>query len=208
MRSKKNFPSFYQTFIEVNQTLDADYSSASEVANVILRDYSLTNKLLKLVNSSFYGNFRERVSTVSQAVILLGLNQVKLAAAGLMFFENMKNSSHTTELKDACIRSFMSGLIAKEIAGLWDVKDVEKTSICAMFHSLGQYIVLFYLQEEYEEIKALMASKNIDIQIASRSIFRIEEYLLSLCQTARNNLLLSIEERSNKSSISLNSCCL
>lgn len=170
MRSKKDFPSFYQTFIEVNRALDANYGSASEVANVILKDYSLTNKLLKLVNSAFYGNFRERVSTISQAVILLGLEKVKLAAAGLMFFEQMNSSSHTLELKDACIRSFMSGLVAKEIAGLWNVKEEEQASICAMFHRLGEYIILFYLPEEYTDIKERMARKNVDLQIASRAI--------------------------------------
>jgi hypothetical protein len=81
------------------------------LANAVLKDYSVTNKLLKLVNSAFYGQFAGKITTVSRAVVVLGFEQVAMAASSLMLFEQLKNKGHSSELRDAAVGSFMSGLI-------------------------------------------------------------------------------------------------
>lgn len=58
IRHKGDFPSFSQNIIEINKKASAsraNMTSASELSNAILKDYALTNKLLRLVNSAFYG---------------------------------------------------------------------------------------------------------------------------------------------------------
>jgi hypothetical protein len=63
MRHKTDFPAFSECVMDVNKmTSSTSTATAKELANVILRDYSLTNKLLKLVNSSFYGQVRGNVT--------------------------------------------------------------------------------------------------------------------------------------------------
>ena len=57
IRRTKDFPSISTYLVEINNRLSdtTAHTSASDLANVILKDYALTNKLLKLVNSAFYG---------------------------------------------------------------------------------------------------------------------------------------------------------
>lgn len=176
MRHKSDFPTFSKNIVEINKRASVsqvNYASASELANAVLKDYSVTNKLLKLVNSAFYGQFAGKITTVSRAVVVLGFEQVGMAASSLMLFEQLKNKGQSTELRDAAVSSFMSGLIAKDMAKQMQIPDTEEAFICSMLHNLGQYLVLFYFPEEYNQIKNLMARKGIKEAAAVRSVLGI-----------------------------------
>lgn len=176
MRHKKDFPAFSQHILEINQkasTSSANLTSVSQLAGVILKDYSLTNKLLRLVNSAFYGNFSGKISTVSRAVVLLGFEQIRLAAASLMLFDHIQNHDQALELKDMALSSFMSGLVAKDIAKKMRAESTEESFICSMLHNLGKHLVIFYFPDEYHEIKMKMAQKGVNELSASRSVLGV-----------------------------------
>ena len=173
MRHKSDFPTFSHNIMEINKRASVsqlNYSSASELANAVLKDYSLTNKLLKLVNSAFYGQFAGKITTVSRAVVVLGFEEVSMAASSLMLFEQLKNKSQMRELRDAAASSLMSGMIAKDLASRLEVDETEEVFICAMLHNLGKHLVLFYFEEEYSQIKNLMTQKGIHENAAARSV--------------------------------------
>ncbi len=155
IRRTKDFPTVSKYLVEINRKLSdiTSYASASELANIILKDYALTNKLLKLVNSAFYGFVAGKVTTVSRAVVLLGHDNVRLAAIGLVLFEHLQNKSEIDDLKDAVNSSFWCGLIAKEIASQQIMIDPEEAFICALLHQLGKMLTIYYLTNEYREIK-------------------------------------------------------
>jgi HD-like signal output (HDOD) protein len=176
MRHKSDFPTFSQYIVEINQKAsvrDRNYTSASQLANVIIKDYALTNKLLRLVNSAFYGNHAGAVTTVSRAVVILGFEQVRFAAASLMLFEHLQNKSQRAELEDAAVSSFMSGLIAKDLGERVGIPSVEEAFICAMLHRLGKHLVIFYFPEEHEQIRRVMAQKGIDENAACQAVLGI-----------------------------------
>ncbi len=188
IRHKSDFPSFSRNIMEINKRASNsgnNYSSALELANVILKDYSLTSKLLKLVNSAFYGQFARTVSTISRAVVVLGFEQVRLAAASLILFEHLRNKSQALDLKDAAISSFMSAIIAKDLAAKVGVKEVEEVFICSMLHNLGKHLALFYFPEEYARITDLTAQKDLEEDTASRSVLGIsyEELGIGIAKT-------------------------
>lgn len=162
MQSKGGFPSFSKQISDINKILKLKYASAKDIADVILKDFSLSNKLLKLVNSSFYGQFSKKgISSVEKAMIILGADQVQQAAASLMLFEHMKTNSHSDELKNIAVKTFMSGLIAKEIAADKNFSDTEEFLICTMFYKLGENLVAFYFSEKREIISRLAANSSV-----------------------------------------------
>jgi serine/threonine protein kinase len=176
MRHKKDFPAFSQHVLEINQkasTSSANLTSASQLAGLILKDYSLTNKLLRLVNSAFYGHFAGKISTVSRAVVVLGFEQVRLAAASLILFDHLQNQDQAVELKDMAVSSFMSGLVAKELAGKMGAKSIEESFICSMLHNLGKHLVIFYFSDEYNAIKMMTVQKGVSELQASRSVLGV-----------------------------------
>ena len=157
-----DFPSISKYVIRINKKLSDNslQSSASELANMILKDYALTNKLLKLVNSAFYGFLTCKVTTVTRAVVVLGYDNVRLAAVSLLLFDHFKSRSEARDLKDAAISSFWCGLISKEIARIQGGIDPEEAFICALLHQLGKLLTIHHLPEEYQEIRARLAQRK------------------------------------------------
>jgi HD-like signal output (HDOD) protein len=159
IRRTRDFPTISKYVIDINRKLSENtlHSSASELANFILKDYALTTKLLKLVNSAFYGFVSGKVTTVTRAVVVLGYDNVRLAAVSLLLFDHFKSRSEARDLKDAAIGSFWCGLIAKEIAKLQGDIDPEEAFICALLHQLGKLLTIFHLPKTYREIRRQVA---------------------------------------------------
>ncbi|MCH7695233.1 MAG: protein kinase [Proteobacteria bacterium] len=174
MKRKQDFPAISANISQINKkTSNHDSSSAAELSNVILKDYALTTKLLRLVNTSFYGQFGGEITTVTRAVVILGFEQVRAATLSIILFEHLNNPSQAKELKGAACRALMSGIIAREQAKKMPhikADDIETVFIASMFHKLGRLLTIYYLSEEYGEIKNLIVNKSITEQQAVLSV--------------------------------------
>ncbi|MDJ0916520.1 MAG: HDOD domain-containing protein [Woeseiaceae bacterium] len=173
MRRKKEFPTVSRTLADINRLTSSDSeASADKLSNVILRDFALTSKLLKLVNSSFYSVRGGKITSVSQAVVLLGLEQVRMTANSLTFFGHLKGGD--TRLKDSMARSFLSGLIARHLAKTHKLPQAEEAFISGMFQSLGENLVLYYFSEEYDEMLELMRDAGLNRSEAAVKVLGVD----------------------------------
>jgi HD-like signal output (HDOD) protein len=170
-----DFPTFSKHIIEINRQISsrAKSSSASDLSNTILKDYALTGKLLKMVNSAFYSVTGGKVTTITRAVVLIGYEAVQLAATQLLLFDLMKSNFSGVELKEAFVKAFWGGLIAKDAADTISVKGNEEAFICAMLHDLGQHIVLLYLPEKWDKISNLILNQDFSKARASKAVLGI-----------------------------------
>lgn len=184
-----DFPTFSKYIIEINRQISSEskYASASDLSNTILKDYALTSKLLKVVNSAFYSITGGKVTTVTRAVVLLGYEKVGLLATNLLLFGLMKNKSSEADLKEAFIRAFWSGLIAKNVADNMALEGEEEAFICAMLHNLGSHIVMLYLPDRFHEIQQVMANEGLSETKASKTVLSISFEQLGLAVAARWN---------------------
>ena len=172
MQRTGDFPAISKTLSDINRlTGDDREANADKLANVILRDFALTSKLLKLVNSSFYGARATEVTSVSQAVVFLGVEQVRMTANSLAFFGHMKNDSAL--LKDSMTKSFMSGLIARHLGLRAKLPGAEEAFIGGMCQNLGENLVIFYFPDEYDDIVALQERENLDKAAAARGVLGV-----------------------------------
>lgn len=172
MQRTGDFPTISRTLSDINRlTGDGSEANADKLANVILRDFALTGKLLKLVNSAFYGTRAAEVTSVSQAVVFLGVEKVRMTANSLAFFGHMKGDS--SALKDSMTKSFLSGLIARHLAQREKLQAAEEAFICGMCQNLGENLVMFYFAEDYADISELQRSKGVDKAAAARGVLGV-----------------------------------
>jgi HD-like signal output (HDOD) protein len=173
MQRKANFPALSNNLLEINRlTDDNSGSSVNSLASVVLRDYAITNKLLKLANSSLYGRAGLGVKTVSDAIRVLGMNVIRMACNGLAFFNAMKGGNR--DLEEAMISSFVSALIGRHFAIRLKRRDLaEEAFICGMFHRLGKTLTIFYFEEEFREIEQLVEESGLADEAASAQILGI-----------------------------------
>ncbi|MBB5019999.1 serine/threonine protein kinase [Chitinivorax tropicus] len=156
IRLKSDFPALSQAISAINKISNADEESLHALSTVILKDFSLTNKLLRLVNSASYGHFGGTISTISRAVIILGFEVVRNLAITLILFEHLQNRSQAIQLRDEVIRTFFSGLMARMIEHKLGSRRHEESFIGAMFQNLGRLLATFYLFDEAMEINRLV----------------------------------------------------
>ena len=173
MTRKPDFPAVSRHIAEINSRADArTQSHVNDLAGIILKDYALTTKLLKIVNSAVYGQYGGSISTVSRAVVILGLEQVRAIALGIVIFEHLRSGDQAELLKDAACMSFLSAMLARSICqGEQPRFNSEEAFIGAMFHRLGRHLAIYYFPDEYREVQALMESRGVDEVAAAREIF-------------------------------------
>src|SRR5690242_5250862 len=81
------FPAISKFVTEVVTTLRAPGASTQKIAALILKDFALTNAVLKVVNSAYYRSGTDRaISTISRAIMVLGVDSVASIATGLCLF--------------------------------------------------------------------------------------------------------------------------
>lgn len=174
MQRKSDFPSVSRVLNDINRlTEDANGSSADKLANVILRDYALTNKLLKTVNSAFFSGAGRDVTSVSKAIVFLGVKKVRSIANSLAYFGKLKGSGKNSRLRDAMVRSFLSGLLTRHLVQRAKHGDAEEGFICGLFQNLGENLTAYYFPEDHAEILTMAKQNRGDRMAASRRVLGV-----------------------------------
>ena len=193
MQRTGDFPTISRTLADINRlTGDSADASADKLANVILRDFALTGKLLKLVNSAFYGTRASEVTSISETVVFLGVEKVRMTANSLTFFGHMKGDSAV--LKDSMTKSFLSGLIARHLAQREKLPSAEEAFICGMCQNLGENLVIFYFAEEFDDINELQQTKKLSKSAAARGVLGVGYAELGAAVAKSWNLPRSISD--------------
>lgn len=90
-----DLPTLPRTVLKITELVNNPKSSARDLSDVITDDQVLTARLLRLVNSSFYG-FPQKISTVTSAIVLLGFDAIRnllLSSSVLIFLpETTRNA--------------------------------------------------------------------------------------------------------------------
>jgi len=167
MRYKSDFPVLSSTITTVNNLVSRENEPTSALADSIIKDVSLTNKLLRMVNTAYFQQFGGSVSTVSRAVSILGFQKVRNAALSLMLFDHLQNKVQAADLKDQVTASYFSGVMSRELVAKLGIKNAEEAFICAMFHRLGRLLAVFYLHDESCEVSRVAKARGITEDVAA-----------------------------------------
>ena len=147
-------PAMSQNVQELISLTSSNRSSSGELTRVILKDFSLTNKVLQIVNSAYYSLGRA-CNSISKAVTILGFDAIRDMALAIALFEDFVKSGADKEgLSKLLARSFLSGLQARDLVVENSLNvSAEETFICSLLHNLGKIIVNIYLPDKYREIE-------------------------------------------------------
>jgi putative nucleotidyltransferase with HDIG domain len=124
--------------------------TAQDVGKLISTDQVLSAKVLRLVNSSFYG-FPGRISSISHAIILLGFNVIKGVVLSASVFEIMEKS-----MVGLWEHSLGSAIISGAIARSLGLPEPEEISTAALLHDIGKVLVKVSFPAEYDQIAFLV----------------------------------------------------
>lgn len=168
MQLKGDFPALSESIRAINRLTSSDKDSVNTLSNAIVKDFALTNRILRLVNSAYYRQVGGGgISTVSRAIIVLGFNTIRDIAISLILVEHVQNQANAALLKEEFLRATFSGTLARELASKLAMRETEEAYICAMMHNLGRFLTLYYLPEEAEEVRRVVAAARLSEESAS-----------------------------------------
>ena len=172
IRQASDFPAMAETVSVINKFKASEDTSVSELANILLKDYALTTKILKVVNSVHFMQSGQ-VTTISRAIFLMGIDHIKSIALTLMLFDRLQKHTSQTEMMDAVMQAFCGGVIARRIVEDLNYIEEEEAFICALLHPLGKIIVAHTMPEKIVEIRKVSAERSITEEQASTSVLGI-----------------------------------
>jgi len=152
-------PNILSRALEVTE--DAD-SCAADLEAVIIRDPSISAKVISLANSPCYG-FVRPVVKLSHAISLVGFSTVKNVTVGLSVFSGFHDpySPLSSKIHELYLHSFAVGLAAEQLAMRSPVCDVESAFLCGFFHDIGKMVMIKLLDLNYHNIMEIAQNKRI-----------------------------------------------
>jgi HD-like signal output (HDOD) protein len=172
IRQASDIPAMADTVNIINKFKSSEDSSVTDLANILLKDYALTTKILKVVNSVYYLQ-SGMVTTISRAIFLMGIEHIRQMALTLMLFDHLQKRNSQSEIMDAIIQAFCGGVIAKKIVEDLNYVEEEEAFICALLHPLGKIIVAHTMPEKLAEIRLISAEQGVSEDQASASVLGI-----------------------------------
>lgn len=172
--SSKDLLSIPDTLVRVLEAVSSEDTSPDQIANIILKDPSLTAKVLKMANSSYYCR-TAGIKTVHQGIRVMGANAIKCIALSVSVFTPPKKGAALSEetLRHFYFHCIGVGLLARRIAQELGQKNPEEAFVAGLLHDIGK----LYIMNGYPELYARVAQSEEtgeDILEAERRIFDVD----------------------------------
>ncbi len=190
-----NIPTLPQVMARVIPMLSDPKVSAREIARVISQDPSLVARILRIVNSAFYG-FPRQITTIDHALVILGFNRLKAAiftASVLEIFRDGKNAIGFN-VQGFWEHSIGVGVIARSLARYLRISNVEEHFIFGLLHDIGKLILDYYAKEYYKDVLELKKKEDIPITKAEEEVLGFNHSVVGALIFDRWNLPQDVVE--------------
>lgn len=173
-RQINNLPPFSPIIDKVLKIIDNPASSASDIEKVIKYDQVLASRVLRMANSAYYG-YSGKISTISQAVVILGLNTLRaiLFTASAAKTLNKKLVGYKLDEGGFWKHSVLCALASRAIATKIKYQNIEEVFIGGLLHDLGKLILDPFVAKNYKAIIDIVNAKKISFSQAEGEVIGI-----------------------------------
>lgn len=177
VRGLRELPSLPSIVLELLAAMDQENASIGYLADRISHDQALTAKTLRLANSSFYG-VPSSVTTVQQAIAILGFGTVRMLIAAASIKETFNREMHASfDIKQFWRYAIATALCAKSLApGMRVSADV--AFITGLLHDVGQLVLAIQFPARYAVVLAQRAAGDCALIDVERAFMGIDHALV------------------------------
>ncbi|MCP3868765.1 MAG: HDOD domain-containing protein [Gammaproteobacteria bacterium] len=160
-------------YLRLREVLDQPEFTLAEVAEVISKDPALSTRILRLVNSPFFG-FASKIDSVFRAINLLGTHQVHdLALATSVTYSFAGMSNKVMDMSLFWHRSVACGLAARKLAKICNVLDSERLFVSGLLKDIGHLIM-------YQSIPDLAQQAMLQAEEGRQPLHLVERELIGI----------------------------
>ncbi len=163
--------------VKLLEATEDEFNSAKDIAKLIETDQALTAKSLKMANSAYYGR-SGKISTIREAVVLIGFNAVRSTVLSISVMELFKDekSPNDFDIEAFWLHSLACAICCKEIshkAGI-PASLIEEAFVCGMLHDVGKILLIQYLPEEYSKVMKYSALHKTGLAEAEKAVLGMD----------------------------------
>ncbi len=167
----RKMPPLPQSITQILEISKDEKSSSQELAKVFERDPTLAVDILKLANLPAYG-FTSRISTITHAIVCLGLETVKSIALTSSTHEMLNKEIPAYSLGEGMLwqHSISCATCARIIAQRIGYKDNEEAYIAGLLLDIGKIILSSFAEGEFNQVSERAEENNIPFNIAEQEV--------------------------------------
>ncbi len=190
-----DLPTLPRTVLRITELINDPKSSAKDLARIITDDQVLTARLLKLVNSSFYG-FPQRISTVTNAIVLLGFDAIRSLLLTTSVFDlfasgNKKSKQAQEQFWD---HSLGCAVGAKVIGNHLRHDKIEELFVSGLLHDIGKIVEMRFLPDEFAKVMATIDNTHSLMITAEEQVLGYSHAEIGKLLASKWNLPVKLEQ--------------
>lgn len=169
-----DLPTLPTVFLNIMRLMRDPNIPLKEIARIVESDPAISMKILKLINSSFYGLLRN-VESVQHAIVLLGNKTLKNIVISVSIFKALGGAGSDSKFNREAFwqHSIGCGLIARFLGNRLSFDRNEEAFIAGVIHDIGKVVLDKYFEQDLLAVMERIKSKNIPFYRAERELLGI-----------------------------------
>lgn len=158
----------------LGQILDAAFdpdTSAIDLSRYIAADQSLSARLLRIVNSPYYGFYR-KITSLTTAVVILGFAEVRNIVLTSTAFETFAHSASRYDRSQLWRHSLASAMAAERCAKILLI-DIEGCFVAGLLHDIGKVTLDSVYPDLFQEAVKKAQEEGMFLRDAEMALFNI-----------------------------------
>ncbi|OUS07037.1 hypothetical protein A9Q81_01640 [Gammaproteobacteria bacterium 42_54_T18] len=182
--SKKSMPAMANSINQMGQLTSSDNSRVSQLTEQVLKDPTLTTRVLQVANSVIYRGSGQ-VNTITRAIVLMGFTSIRDISLSMKVLDEMLKKSPTQHLKNVMAKSFHAAMQAKGLVSSAKYGVKEEIFISSLLHHLGEMSVLSRDDDLSRRLDHLISKQGVSPDMAAQQVlgFSFQELTLGLANS-------------------------
>lgn len=126
--------------------------SVPELADLISRDTMVTAKVIQSANTFGYNPFGHTVTTVTQAIQVVGFNKIRNLALSMLLVEKALHGAQPEVLRESAALALCSGLFAQALTTIHPEQDSEQAFVFACLRHYGRLLLTTFMPEQFQQV--------------------------------------------------------
>ncbi|MCL4304989.1 HDOD domain-containing protein [bacterium] len=175
LRDIRSLPTLPDSATRVLALADDPDSSHRSLADAVDSDPSIATRLLKLVNSPYFG-IRGTVTSIQQALVFLGVSNLRnlVLSSSAMDLFSKDGEVGSFSRKDLWLHSLATAIAARELAKATRAADPEVAFTAGLIHDVGKVVIDRYFHDDFKRIIALMDTYHVPMLDAEAAVIGID----------------------------------
>jgi len=164
-----SLPTLPQVFDKLILQIYDPNTSAESLAQSISTDSALMSKIFRLVNSAYYG-FPRKISTFTQAIVILGFNAIRNIVLTASVFNIFKESKSRFDYNQFWEHSLFCAVVSKTLSKHLRIGLPEEVFYAGLFHDIGKLILDQFFPDTLEKVLDKMEDDNLSFHQSENAI--------------------------------------